>query len=109
MTAFTKAQKAEFVHQLEACKPFLWDGTSSWGLKQTRYICTAVAYGADDLKLKLKYPVTLPREIERRLGKDCSLGDWLRNQGIPSASMTDARVQAHRHAWVDLLIEEFSQ
>ena len=58
MTAFTKAQKAEFVHQLEACKPFLWDGTSSWGLKQTRYICTAVAYGADDLKLKLKYPET---------------------------------------------------
>ena len=109
MTAFTKAQRAQFVRQLEACKPFLWDGKSSWGLKQTRYICIAVAYGADDPKLKLKYAVTLRREIERRLENTCTLGVWLRNQGIPIADLTDVRVQAHRHAWVDLLIEEFSK
>ena len=108
MTAFTKAQRAQFVRQLEACKPFLWDGKSSWGFKQTRYICIAVAYGADDLKLKLEYAVTLRREIARRLENTSTLSSWLLDQGIPPDDLTEARLQAHRHAWVDLLIEEFS-
>ena len=108
MTTFTKAQKAKFVRQLEACKPFLWDGKSPWGREQTRYICIAVACGADDLKLKSEYAGTLRREIGRRLENTHTLRRWLRNQGIPVADLTEARLQAHRHAWVDLLIEEFS-
>lgn len=106
MTAFTKAQRAQFVRQLEACKPFLWDGKSSWGFKQTMYICIAVAYGADDLKLK--YAGILRREIERRLENASTLSSWLLDQGTPPDDLTEARLQAHRHAWVDLLIEEFS-
>ena len=104
MTAFTKAQRAQFVRQLEACKPFLWDGKSSWGLEQTKHICIAVARGADDPK----HAVTLRREIERRLENTCTLSSWLLDQGIPPDDLTYARLQAHRHAWVDLLIEEFS-
>ena len=109
MTTFTKAQKAQFVRQLEACKPFLWDGKSPWSHEQTRYICIAVAYGADALKLELEYAVTLRREIERRLENTSTLSSWLLDQGIPPDDLTEARLQAHRHAWVDLLIEEFSQ
>ena len=104
MTAFTKAQRSQFVRQLEACKPFLWDGKSPWGFEQTRHICIAVTYGADDPK----HAVTLRREIERRLENTLTLGVWLCDRGIPPDDLTDARLQAHRHAWVDLLIEEFS-
>lgn len=45
--------------------------------------------------------------ITARIGQG-TLGGWLMSQGVKKAELTYAKMQAHRHAWIDLLIEEFS-
>lgn len=46
--------------------------------------------------------------IEERLGKFYSLRGWLLARDVLREDIKDPpRMQAHRHAWLDLLIEEF--
>lgn len=47
--------------------------------------------------------------IMKRLGKSSTMTKFLLEQGISSEELTKVRVQRHRHAWLDMLIEEFTK
>ena len=48
------------------------------------------------------------RVIRERMGGCMALGDWLRYEhDVPDEDITATLVQAHRTAWLDLLIAEF--
>jgi hypothetical protein len=68
---------------------------------ENRYICVALS------ETKVGCAVSL--EIIRRLD-GMTVRTWL-YRNLPESrhgEITDERVQAHRHAWVDQLIKEFS-
>lgn len=66
-----------------------------------RFICFALAMArhaaSDDAS----------RIVGDRLGRSYSLGGWLKTHGVEEREITLDRLQAHRHAWLDLLIKEF--
>ena len=48
--------------------------------------------------------------ILRRLEGFCCFEEWLLNQGVSEEALSNSTaLQAHRHAWLDLLIKEFSK
>jgi hypothetical protein len=47
--------------------------------------------------------------IAKRLSPVESLDGWLQRQGIPEEELTWENMQAHRHAWLKMLINEFSK
>ena len=87
-----------------AAKPLLWDGRGSPGyFEPHEYICLALeATDADEWRqarsvIRVRIGGSQMRTIE----------EWLIDQGIPRKQMTPKRLQAHRHAWLDMLIAEF--
>lgn len=101
MTALTKAQRRGVAAAFGACKKYLWDGRSSGCL--TPYICWALADSEH------RYALVAQDVIEKRLMGHPTVSSWLRSVGVPPEDLTGKRLQAHRHAWVNKLIEEFSQ
>lgn len=87
-----------------AAKSCLWDGVSPRGFgNETRYICIGLTAVSDPLVRQ-----DACRIINSRLCGRPSLEGWLfAEAGVHEADLTDARVQAHRHAWLDQLIAEF--
>lgn len=87
-----------------AAKPLLWDGVGLQGSKN-RFICYAIS------ESKHRAKSAAVRVIRERLycsKFNCdSLCLWLENQGIKWRQITPRRLQAHRHAWLDMLIAEF--
>jgi hypothetical protein len=96
-----------FVRQLEAAKKYLWDGVlTSHGcipFDRERYICICLL-NSDDVGDVTK----LRSVIESRLDGAADLDNWLALNGVPYYERTDKRLQAHRLAWINKLIEEFS-
>lgn len=91
---------------LEGVRNLLWDGHSFKG-SQHKYICDCITHGPDK-----SYPfdrMQLREIIHERLGHQFSVSAWLAMQGVPQRDLTNIRVQAHRKAWVEMLIEEFSK
>ena len=87
---------------LRACKGFLWDGISKRG--EQKY---AICYALTEM-LGLKQTDELRGIIHKRLKDNTTLFAWLLYEcEIPREQLTEAAVQAHRHAWVDLMIKEF--
>lgn len=74
-----------------------------------RYICDALGkmYSSGEIsETRWAQAVGI---IQRRLGsRNCDLGDWLISQGVPEDELTFSRMQAHRLAWLDRLVEEFT-
>ena len=114
---YTKEQRKQIAEDLRLCKQYLWDGVSDRGIDVNGYalrvndICHAIARAA-----KFTYPYAdfmrrtylTRRMIMGRLDGWLSFWGWLRAQGVPNKDLTTEAVQAHRHAWVDRLIKEFS-
>lgn len=103
MPKYTKTQRQNLVKVFEAAKLFLWDGSnSSYGIKK-EYICHAIERtnlpGAHMAKLL----------VMRRLDGYYTFYNWLVRHGVSSFAITETRMQAHRLAWLNLLIEEFSK
>jgi hypothetical protein len=98
MTTDRKAIAAAF----RAAKPLLWDGASNGG---ERFICHAINESNHSARFAAM------RVIQERLNcaqRGCySLCRWLEFQGIAWRHLTPKRLQAHRHAWLDMLIAEF--
>ena len=97
---FTAAERAQFVVLLKAAKLRLWEGVVGQG-RRALCICNAIPNrgGASQLRA----------EITRRLDGHLIFSFWLDHQrGVNKKDLTCANIQAHRHAWVDLLIAEFS-
>lgn len=94
------------VEQLKKAKDNLWDGKDK-GSGKERYICMAILSSTFDDD-KLHYSRLLRDEIARRLEYK-NLRTWLTHQGVSYDDMTNERLQAYRLAWVNNMIEEFSQ
>lgn len=102
MSEFSKATRKRFVALLREAKEKLWDGlTNRHGKEQ--YICFAITGDG-------AAPSHLKDEIHRRLEGYASLGSWLEIRiGRHLEHIPTPQLQAHRLAWINLMIEEFSQ
>lgn len=97
---------------LTKAKKYLWDGVTRKEAPSTAYICFAVetaCRNAKKLEAKASRSYHLCNEIESRLDGHATVRGWLVSKGVPMRQMTIARVQAHRHAWLDQLIAEYQQ
>ena len=105
MTVANKRIAAGFV----VAKEYLWDGAEEFPRNKSSYICLALrnAYNKKEISVTLLNACLLV--ISSRLGNSFTLKSWLRSRGILAEDMTDALMQKHRHAWLDLLIKEFSE
>ena len=93
---------------LKAAKAQLWDGKDPTA-RLSRHICVALLDAAEELGGHFAYAAAdrMRGIIMERLSGTQTLPRWLRIQhGVNPNDLTDERVQAHRHAWVDLLIAE---
>jgi hypothetical protein len=89
--------------------------TNPYSTKKEEYICFAI--GAGNIKnLDGGYSAYTPgamaakRIIESRLSPFSSLDCWLeRDINIPGVELNWKNMQKHRHAWLKLLIKEFSK
>lgn len=105
MTVTNKEIAAGFA----VAKQYLWDGVEEFPKNKSSYICLALrnAYNKKEISVTLLNACLLV--ISSRIGNSFTLRSWLRAQGILAETMTDALMQKHRHAWLDLLIKEFSK
>ena len=108
-----KSEKQEIAEALELSKQYLWDGIKKMNVGNRRihrdttpYIC----YALD--KVSNYYPaynlscIQAKKIIMHRLKGSITLPSWLAEKGIHDYS--NSTLQAHRLAWINLLIEEFS-
>lgn len=99
---------------LSAARHRLWDGVSERAYSNVNFICSAIdtvnTSEHTDVVTK-EHTWRIAKEVKMRIKQriyPCdTLYFWLRDQGIPDGDITDARLQAHRLAWVDILIAEF--
>ena len=99
------------VHEaLKASKRWLSKGDATYEFGVTDYICIALAIVADDNPDHYIGAEKAKRIIAKRLDGCYALDTWLSLKGIPHNDLNDYnRMQAHRHAWLDMLIKEFSK
>lgn len=69
----------------------------------TMLICWAI----DRVPARLQERDDARAIIKDRLKGHSVLDQWLQANGVKNRDITFDRVQAHRHAWLDLLIAEF--
>ena len=94
------------VKQLKKAKDNLWDGKEKNSDKE-RFVCLAILF-SKSVNDKPSYSRLLRDEIARRLEYK-TLIRWLSHQGVNRYDMTVERLQAYRLAWINNMIEEFSQ
>jgi hypothetical protein len=81
--------------------------------RKEKFICIALITAAANCKRITEEDVKRCTGIvESRLEGAYTMEGWLNNQGcVPEYELCDRttkdRIQAHRHAWVDMLIAEF--
>ena len=99
---------------LTEAKKYLWDGEDEKELERldkSEYICFAILSAARNSPTETEDHSTYLRcrkVIERNLFPHNCVETWLlRSAGIPPKEMTHKRIQAHRLAWMNLLIKEF--
>ena len=105
MTVTNKEIAAGFA----AAKQYLWDGVGEFPKSKSSYICIAIQNACNKQGISVKVQIACTLVISSRLGGDYTLRSWLLTQGICEEDLTEALIQAHRHAWLDLLIKEFSK
>lgn len=114
MTLYTRKQRASIVRALKAVKPMLWDGIGvgpyhAPGADNTEtYICDAISQACRDGAITKNERDLVRNLIATRIEWRFSLNRWLVTKGVPPDEITSPRLQAHRRAWVNLLIAEFS-
>lgn len=93
---------------LREAKAYLWDGGRSTDI-ETRYICHALSRAECYALTHNAMPAyrRVRAVILARLAPFSTMDEWLRSKGVRRIDMTPARLQAHRHKWVDMLIAEF--
>lgn len=106
MTVTNKEIAAGFV----AAKKYLWDGASPQiPVYLHVYICIALACASDKRKITVKVRKHCQEIIAQRIDRRYTLESWLKSKRVKETELTCQRMQAHRHAWLDLLIKEFSE
>lgn len=109
----TPQKRTAILRALQAARPLIWDGTgpepASIGANKTIYICDALLHAHTNGAIKECDFRRAKDLINERINHRFSLTQWLvEDAGVPCEDITPARLQAHRIAWVDQLIAEFS-
>lgn len=107
MTKYTKKQRAGIAEAFKAAKPFL-QGPGADIDNKSCWISQAIFEGGGGGDWQ-EGTAAAQFVIRSRLAGNEFLWQWLRERGIPKEDLTFDRLQAHRHAWLDLLIAEFSE
>ena len=106
MTVTNKEIAAGFA----AAKEYLWDGRSPQiPVYLSIFICVALSHASDRRKITVRVRKHCQKIISRRIDRYSTLESWLNSKGVKNAELTRQRMQDHRHAWLDLLIKEFSE
>ena len=106
MTVTNKEIAAGFA----AAKQYLWDGVSPQiPVYLPIHICVALTCAYDKRKITVKVRERCQEIIAQRIDRLSTFESWLICKGIKNTELTRQRMQAHRHAWLDLLIKEFSE
>ena len=103
MTVTNKEIAAGFA----AAKQYLWDGEFPQYLPT--HICIALSRASDKRKITVKVRKRCQEIIAQRIDRRYTLEGWLTRKGIKKTELTCRKMQAYRHAWLDLLIKEFSE
>lgn len=99
---YTRYERKQIAEAFKAAVAHLNDGTPALG--KTLYICRALEK-SNALHWRYARGVVIAR-----LEGSATLGIWLHERcGVPPWDLTRPRLQAHRHAWLQELIREFSQ
>ena len=107
-TKYTRRERADILKALKAAKQFLWDGKGIPAGKQGM-ICFCIDMAYIQRLISASGATSAQKMIMGRLEGNGGMYGFLRNQGISKNELTYERVQAHRLAWLDLLITEFSE
>lgn len=75
---------------------------------KTFYICNALRHAYADNNINARIYYTCLIVIRKRLGGFGTVNAWLIDNGVDSRKMTDEAMFQYRQAWLDKLIEEFS-
>lgn len=106
MTVTNKEIAAGFA----AAKKYLWDGVSSQiPVYSPMHICTAIDKAASKRKITIKTRDACKKVVAARLDNSITFEGWLIRKNVTITETDRSKVQAHRHAWLDLLIKEFSK
>lgn len=106
MTVTNKEIAAGF----SAAKQYLWDGVSPRILGYLHiHICTAIDKAASKRKITVKTRDACKKVIATRLDNSITFENWLIRKSVTITEADRPKVQAHRQAWLDLLIKEFSE
>lgn len=105
MTVSNKKIAAGFA----AAKQYLWDGVEEPPRNKSSYICLALKNACNKKAISVKVQIACALVISSRLDGAFTMRTWLRARGIFAEDMSNALMQKHRHAWIDLLIKEFSK
>ena len=104
MTVTNKEIAAGFA----AAKKYLWDGVSSQNAVYM-HICMAIDEAAIKRKITVKTRDACRKVIASRLGNNLTFEGWLIRKNVSITEAGTPKMQAHRQAWLDLLIKEFSE
>lgn len=107
MTTYTPSQRKAIARAFKAAKTNLWDGIGERG-EAMELICFAINRAADHNEITITSASQSKRIIQQRIKPSPCFGSWIRQQGIHIRDITEIKLQTHRHAWLDMLIEEFS-
>jgi hypothetical protein len=104
-----KADRKQIATVFRKAKKLLWNGRGVlpwYGYTKSEYICHAIdATDRTDEEKDAAKDIILAR-----IRPNGSFDGWLERQlGVKKEDMTLYRVQKHRHAWLDMLIKEFSK
>ena len=106
MTVTNKEIAAGFA----AAKQYLWDGLSSQTpVYMPKHICAAIDKAARKRKITVKTGDACKKVIASRLNNSITFEGWLIRKSVTITEADIPKVQAHRQAWLDLLIKEFSE
>ena len=97
---YTKEERTNIANAFKAAHLYLKD---KHGDGKTNYICNALQDSGID------YCMTAQHIVRSRIAPHSTVLNWLDEQvGGVAEHSGHPKVQAHRHAWLDMLIEEFS-
>lgn len=78
----------------------------SSSLHASKYICISIK---GRVNLPIEHREAAIAIIGERLEGEHTLENWLASKGVSYEDMTDTRLHAHRHIWLNKLIKEFSK
>ena len=96
-------------HVFKQAKRYLATGQTADYTKEHRLICFAIHHAGMTECIAASTVKAAQAVIMTRLKGARTLKDWLISRNVPESELTTTNLQAYRHAWLDSLIEEFSQ